>query len=58
MQSLLLHTDYRARRADLQKPWSHMAPSNSQTTSNFHLATLEFQRAGTEEEMEGVVEDF
>jgi hypothetical protein len=34
-----------------------MAPSNSQTFSNFHLATLALQRARTEEEMEGVVEN-
>lgn len=54
--SLLLYTEYRAGRTDLQKPQSHMAPPNPQTFSNFHLATLELQRARTEGEMEGVVE--
>lgn len=34
-----------------------MSPSNSQTFSNFHLATLALQKARTEEEMEGVVEN-
>ena len=55
--SLLLYTDYRANRTDLQRPSSDMAPPNSQTFSNFHLATVALQMAGTRGEMEGIVEN-